>query len=121
MSYDDTNSTWAMWFACIYAIMACVSFLGCALIMCKSDSFAKFYALTLIVCTGFLTVGEYWVIGGLVNSASDADSSVDGRNYEGFKVAVVWFLQLNLYLLAAYDAWDTSDESKIDVADMARR
>jgi len=122
LTYSDEKSTWALWFAIIYAIMACISFAGCSMIVCRSDGFAKFYAIVLVVCMGGLTIGEYWVIGGIVSAASNNnDTSADARNYEGFKVAVTWFLQLNLYLLAAYDAWDTDDERKVDIGDIAKR
>merc|ERR1719189_2481437 len=106
MSITDGDSTWAMYYAAVYSLMACVSFLGCGMIICKADGCAKFYALLLLICFGLITIGDYWVIGALVSEAnSQAAVTNDMRNYEGFMRATTWFLQLALYLNAAYDAW----------------
>lgn len=115
MSVTTEKSTWALYYAIAYSCMTCISFLGCSMILCRSDGFAKFYAICLVLLTAMITVGDYWVIIAIINFAKDNNVNTDSRNFAGFKVAATWFLQLNLYLAAAYDAWDTSDERKVDV------
>lgn len=120
MSVTDVNSTWAMYYAVFYAVMAVVSFIGCMMIMCQRDGWAKAYAFVLIVLFAGISVGDYWVIGAIWSKAGSTNQNLDMRNYAGFKVAATWFLQLFMYMNAAWDAFDTSDEKKVDVSTLTR-
>jgi len=91
------------------------------MILCKSDGFAKFYAIILLALMACITVGDYWVIGAVIAAAKNSGVSNDVRNYTGFRICATWFLQLGLYLNAAWDAWDTDDEKKVNMGDVARR
>merc|ERR1711879_344644 len=110
---ENEDSTWAMMYACVYAIISCISLMGCFMIACghSGAGCAKVYAFLLVVATAALTGMDFWVVSAIVKSADD-NSAVndDARNYEGFRVSTGWFLELMVYLNAAYDAWDRDDE-----------
>jgi len=114
MTTSDDSSTWAMAYAVVYSVICGLSFLGCAMIMCKADACARVYALGLIVCTGLLTLFDYWVLIATHNVGTDNNYDIDVVNIQTFKIATIWFMELAIYLNAAYDAWNTDDENQID-------
>jgi len=114
LTYDDDGSTWSLAFAIVYTTICGLSFLGCAVIMCKADGCAKLYAAGLVVCVGLLTLFDYWVLIAIYTTGKDNDRDDDVINYETFQVAIIWFMQFYIYLNAAADAWFTDDEEQID-------
>lgn len=114
MFTDDASSTWAMGYAIVYSVISCISFLGCAVIMCKADGCAKVYALGLFVCLGVLTLFDYWVLIAIHNTGEDNNIDADVINYQTFKVATMWFMEVAIYMNAAMDAFSTSDEEQVD-------
>jgi len=114
MTTTNGSSTWAMAYAIIYSIICGLSFLGCAMIMCKADGCAKIYALGLVACTGALTLFDYWVLIATHNVGNDNGIDTDVINIQTFKIATIWFMELAIYLNAAADAWFTDDENQID-------
>lgn len=114
MGTDDDGSAWALGFAIVYTVMSGLSFLGCAMIMCKADACAKLYAIGLVVCMGVLTLFDYWFLIAVHTNGSDNGISDDAINYNTFQIATRWFMELAIYLNAAADAWITDDENQID-------
>jgi len=114
MNTTNGKSTWAMAYACVYSIVSCLSFLGCAMIICKANAYAKLYAVGLLLSMGVITVFDYLVI----NAAHEVDTLIDPDvvNYQLSKIVTVWFMQLAIYLNTAADAWSTSNEKQIVVA-----
>jgi len=114
LTTSDDGSAWAMGFAIVYAAICGISFLGCAMIMCKADGCAKVYALGLVTCMGVLTLFDYWYLIAIHNTGNDNGINSDVINYNTFKVATSWFMELAIYLNAAADAWITNDEEQVD-------
>jgi len=114
LNSDDDGSTWSLAYAIVYSTISGLSFLGCAVIMCKADGCARLYAIGLIVCMGILTLFDYWVLIAIYTTGKDNERNDDIINYETFKVATIWFMQLSIYLNAAADAWFTNDEEQVD-------
>jgi len=114
MSTTDDSSTWAMAYACVYSVICGLSFLGCSVIMCRADGCAKMYALGLVLCMAVLTLFDYWVLISTHNVGTDNGFDTDVVNFQTFKIATMWFMELAIYLNAAADAWITQDENQID-------
>jgi len=113
MFTTNEKSTWAMAYACVYSIVSCLSFLGCAMIICKADGFAKLYAVGLVLSMGVITLFDYWVVAALHHVGSKMLIDSDVVNYQAAKIITVWFMQLAIYLNTAADAWSTSKENQV--------
>lgn len=120
MSIDVDGAAWALGYAIVYSTICGFSFLGCAVIMCKADGWAKAYALGLVICMGILTLFDYWNLIAIYSNGKDNGFDDDIINYETFKIATVWFMELALYLNAAADAWFTNDEEMVDKSVLTR-
>merc|ERR1719187_1790418 len=120
MLTTDDSSTWAMAYAIVYSVISGLSFIGCAMIMSKADGCAKVYAMGLALCTGVLTLFDYWVLIATHNVGTDNGFDTDVINIQTFKIATIWFRGLAIFLNAAADAWITDDENQIDKDVLAR-
>jgi len=109
LQLTNDDAVWALAYAVIYAFLAALSVVSCFCMCGGQHGWSKFYAVALLLCTVALTVMDFWTVSAMVKHSNNAHANNPTLQYYVMKQAIFWFAELNVFMFAAWDAWDQSD------------
>lgn len=108
---QNEDAVWALAYAVIYAFLAALSFISCFCMCGGQHGWSKFYAVAILFCMIGLTVMDFWTVQAMVKHSPDSSNKAKDATLQYYvtKQAIFWFAELNVFMFAAWDAWDQSD------------
>lgn len=110
--YESEDAVWALAYVVIYAFLCVLSIVSCFCMCGGQHGWSKFYAVAILFCMIGLTVMDFWTLQAMAKHRDGFDHKDTMTQYYVMKQVIFWFSELNVFMFAAWDAWDQSDIRK---------